>query len=390
MPGRTVDSEKITSSRRVVDAASPPPQRSDTSGSRFIDLGRIEDLRVLDENGRVDDDLDPRLPDEDLLKIYRAMVLTRKFDVRMLNMQRQGKMGTFAPGFGQEATQIGQVYPLTGEDWFAPSYRSFGAQIWRGWEMERLLLLWDGFFQGFPPPPGVRDLPFCIVIGSHVPVAVGVAQGIQYRGEKSVMLTNFGDGALSQGAVAEAFNFAAVSKAPVVFVCENNGWAISVPVTKQAATKTLAQRGTGFGIPSLRVDGNDVLAMIVATRDAVERARRGDGPTFIEAVTYRMSVHTTADDPKVYRKDEEVDGWHARCPILRFERYLMSRDLLDDDDIERTSRECEQEVLEARERFDELAVADPREIFDFVYQELTPELEEQKAEYLRKLDRKGL
>lgn len=370
-------------------AGAPAPK---PTGRTAIDLPPIEQLQILNEQGVADPKLDPNLPAEELRRIHRAMVLTRKLDIRMLNMQRQGEMGTFAPGMGQEATQIGQIYPLEKRDWFAPSYRSFGAQLWRGWPIERLLLLWDGFFEGFAPPEGVNDLPFSIVIGSHLLPAVGVAQGIQYKEKPpySVMLTNFGDGASSQGAVNEAFNFAAVSKAPMVFVCENNGWAISMPVEKQAATPALAQRGVGFGIPAIRVDGNDVLAMIVATQQAVDRARAGEGPTLIEAVTYRMSLHTTADDPKVYRKDEDVERWQPKCPIARFEKHLISKGLIDQAGCERIAAECEQEVLEAREVFRKRAVPKPREVFDFVYEKLTPELEAQQREYFEKLSRKGV
>jgi pyruvate dehydrogenase E1 component alpha subunit len=382
-----------TAPRRVVEAAAgrgPHGNGDRLPASRRIDLPSVGDLQILGPDGRANADLDPDLPDAELLRVYRAMVLTRKFDVRMLNMQRQGKMGTFAPGHGQEATQIGQVYPLTEVDWFAPSYRSFGAQIWRGWEMERLLLLWDGFFEGFPPPPGLRDLPFSIVIGSHVLPAVGVALGIQYRDDEGVVVVNFGDGALSQGAVAEAMNFAAVGQAPVVFVCENNGWAISTPTSKQCGIDVLAQRAVGFGMPGIRVDGNDVLGMISAATEAVARARRGEGPTFIEAVTYRMGVHTTADDPKVYRSDDEVKAWEAKCPIVRFERYLAAKGLIDDEAIRRIAGECEAEVQQARERFEAQARPKPREVFDFVYRRMPEELEQQKREYLAKLDRRGV
>ncbi len=355
-----------------------------------IDLGQIEDLRILDESGKADEAHDPRIADRELLRIHRAMVLTRKLDVRMLTMQRQGEMGTFAPGLGQEATQIGQVYPLAADDWFAPAYRSFGAQLWRGWTIEGLLLLWDGFFEGFEVPESLNDLPFCIVVGSHVPVATGIAMAIRNRGDAGVVLTNFGDGALSQGCVNEAFNFAAVYKAPAIFVVENNGYAISIPTGRQAATPDLARRGPGFGIPAVRVDGNDILAMIVATTGAVERARRGDGPTLIEAVTYRMSLHTTADDPKVYRSEQEVEAWKAKDPIDRFEKYLKNRGVLDQEGAQRVHAECEREVLEARDRFRKRAKARPREVFDFVYAELPPALLEQQREYFEKLDRKGV
>ncbi len=361
-----------------------------SAGRRTIDLGAIEFLQVLSEDGSCADDLAPNLSAEDLKRVHRAMVLTRKLDQRMLAMQRQGEMGTFAPGLGQEATQIGQVFPLQKRDWFSPSYRSFGAQLWRGWTIERLLLLWDGFFEGFAPPDDVNDLPFSIVIGSHVPLAVGVAMGMRIRKDESVALCNFGDGALSQGIVAEAMNFAAVFKSPCVFVCENNGYAISMPVEKQHAVRELSRRAPGFGIPAITVDGNDVLAMISATQAAVEHARAGRGPYFIEAVTYRMSLHTTADDPKVYRRDDEVEQWKSKCPIARFETFLTKRGVLTREDCDRIAQECEQEVLDARERFRQQAVPNPKEVFDFVYAELPPELEAQKREYLEKLHRKGV
>jgi pyruvate dehydrogenase E1 component alpha subunit len=355
-----------------------------------IDLGEVENLQILDADGRADEAFAPQLADDELLKIHRAMVLTRKLDLRMLAMQRQGEMGTFAPGLGQEATQIGQIQPLGTKDWFVPSYRSFGAQLWRGWTIEGLMLLWAGFFEGFEVPPGVNDLPFSIVVGSHVPLASGIAMGIKQRRDDAVVVTNFGDGAISQGAVNEAFNFAAVYKAPVIFVVENNGYAISMPTEKQAATPDLARRGPGFGVPAIRVDGNDVLAMIVATNEAVQRARSGEGPTLIEAVTYRMSLHTTADDPKVYRSDDEVDTWKPKDPITRFEKYLLAKGLLKKGDDERIANECEQEVLDGRERFRKRAIAKPREIFDCMFDQLPPSLQQQKAEYLARLDRKGV
>jgi TPP-dependent pyruvate/acetoin dehydrogenase alpha subunit len=369
-----------------------PPASAEPAGRSSLDLPSIEQLQILSEHGIADPALDPSLPREDLLRIHRAMLLTRKLDIRMLNMQRQGEMGTFAPGIGQEATQIGQVFGLEKRDWFAPSYRCFGAQMFRGWPIDQLLLLWDGFHEGFPPPEGVNDLPMSIVIGSHVLPAVGIAQGIQYKTNPpyAVVVANFGDGAMSQGAVNEAFNFAAIDKAPIVFVCENNGWAISMPVEKQAATSTLAQRGVGFGIPAVRVDGNDILAVLVAMREAVDRARSGRGPTLVECVTYRMSLHTTADDPKVYREESDVQKWIVKCPIARFEKYLIDKGLIDRAGCDRVAEECEQEVLAARESFRKKAVPKPREVFDFVYENLTPELKEQQREYFEKLKRKGV
>lgn len=364
----------------------PKPSHLDTTP---IDPGDIEVLQILDEHGQLDKSLDPPLDDDMLRKMHRALVLTRAFDHRMLTMQRQGEMGTFAPNLGQEACQLGQVIPLSQKDWYSPSYRSFGAQIWRGWSMERLLLLWAGYHEGFPPPPGVNDLPFSIVVGSHVLPAVGIAMGMNYKSDSSCVVVNFGDGALSQGPVAEALNMAAVNTAPVVFVCENNGWAISTPLNKQSATEHLAMRGLGFGMPSIRVDGNDLLAMTVAVDEAAQRARAGGGPTFIEAVTYRMSLHTTADDPTVYREENQVDPWEERCPVRRFETYMQYKGLLDGAAIERIRAECDQEVIEARDLFRSTAAARPREIFDHLYEELPEELKAQRDAYLRRLDERG-
>lgn len=396
MPSKSADSSatRVPRPRRVVETTTDrdrsAPGKKSTMPRKTIDLGTIDDLQILNERGEVNAALEPELSPEELKKVYHAMVLTRKLDQRMLTMQRQGEMGTFAPGLGQEATQIGQVYPLLKKDWFSPSYRSFGAQLWRGWTLDGLLLLWDGFYEGFEIPDGVNDLPFSIVIGSHVLPATGIAMAARARGDDAVVVTNFGDGASSQGAVSEAFNFAAVFKAPIVFVLENNGWAISVPAHRQAALKEFARRGPGFGVPSIRVDGNDVLAMIVAATEAVAHARAGKGPYLIEAVTYRMSVHTTADDPKVYRDEDDVKAWEAKCPIRRFEIYLKNKGVLDDAEIERIGKSCEQEVLDARESFRKRAKANPQEIFDYLYDTLPPELAEQKQAYLEKLKRKGV
>ncbi len=347
----------------------------------------VEEISVVNEKGKVDASLDPKLDADTLLRLYKAMVLTRKLDERMITMQRQGEMGTFAPGRGQEATQLGQVFPLEAKDWYSPSYRSFGAQMWRGWTIDRLMLLWDGFFEGFAPPEGVNDLPFSIVIGAHVPVAVGVAMGLKYRGTDAVMVTNYGDGASSEGDVSEAMNFACVYKAPIVFVCENNGYAISMPFEQQAGVKSLAHRGPAFGMPGMRVDGNDLLAMIVATRKAVERARAGEGPTLIEAVTFRMEMHTTADDPKVYRTDDEVAKWQKKDPIIRFEQYLRAKGVVDDAAVEEVAKDAVAQVLAGREAFRKRAVPNPREIFDFVFKKPYAEHEAQRAEYLERLER---
>jgi len=379
------EKKKITSNEEVVSPRTPSAMQTS-----LIDLGHIEVLQILNEHGEVDKGLEPNINDERLFEVYRAMVLARIFDERMLTMQRQGKMGTFAPNIGQEACIIGQVTSLSKEDWFSPSYRSFGAQIMRGWPMEHLMRLWAGFHDGFPPPDGVNDLPFSIVIGSHVLPAVGIGMGMNYKENKNCVVVNYGDGASSQGAVSEALNFAGVYNAPVVFVCENNGWAISTPTSQQSANQILAAQGVAHGIPSIRVDGNDILAMMSATEEARNRARNGEGPTLIEAITFRMSLHTTADDPTVYRDENEVQIWKSRCPITRFEVYLTNKGILNSDRVTEVKESCERDVIKARDTFYAMEPADPSVIFDYLYEVLPPELQEQRREYLNRLQQKGV
>jgi pyruvate dehydrogenase E1 component subunit alpha len=358
--------------------------------TKLHDPRPVETLSILDEHGRVDEALDPGLDPETLRRIHRAMVLTRQLDIRMLRMQRQGQMGTFAPGRGQEATQIGSVFHLRPDDWYYPSYRSFGAQLWRGWTVDGLMLLWDGYFQGFTMPEGVNELPFSIVIGAHLPPAVGVGMGIRIRGRDQVVLTNFGDGASSEGDFHEAANFAGVFEAPVIFLCENNQWAISTPFARQTRAPSVAQRAIAYGIHGLQVDGNDVLAVLVAHREAIQRARAGEGPTLIEALTYRMDVHTTADDPTVYRDTDDVTPWEVKDPIARFERYLKDRGTLTDADLETVRAETEAQVQAGREAFDRIKQKNHGEVFNFVFETLPPELAAQKQEYLAKLARQNL
>ena len=213
---------------------------------------------------------------------------------------------------------------------------------------------------------------------------------MNYTNTANCVVVNYGDGASSQGAVNEALNFAAVYKAPVVFVCENNGWAISTPVHQQASKSIFAVRGAAFDIPSIRVDGNDIFAMIHATKQAVERAKTGEGPSLIEAVTYRMSLHTTADDPTVYRADSEVEKWSQRCPLLRFEIYLKNKNVLQQSDIDRIKEECDKEVLQARDNFYAMDSANPSKLFDHLYVDMPEELKNQRNDYLKRLKHKGL
>src|SRR2546425_691421 len=256
----------------------------------------VEYLSILDSDGNLDAALEPKLSPGELRSLHRAMVLARRFDERMVRLQRQGRIGTFAPIKGQEASQLGSVITLRATDWMVPSFRETAAMIWRGWPIEKILLFFAGYVEGGRPAPDQRDLPITIPVGTQLPHAVGLAYAAQYRGDDAVVMAYFGDGATSEGDFHEALNFAGVWHVPVVFVCQNNQWAISVPLKKQTHSKTIAQKALAYGLPGIQVDGNDVLAVYTAAREAVERARAGEGPTLIECVTYRLGVHTTAPD----------------------------------------------------------------------------------------------
>ncbi len=346
-------------------------------------LTPVEYLSILDEKGRLDKDLEPVIPEELLLKLYRAMLLGRRFDERLLNLQRQGRVGTFAPITGQEASQLGAVAVLSPSDWMAPSFRETAAELWRGRSMESVMLSYGGFNEGGQAGADSRTLPVAIPVASQVLHAVGIAWAIKYRKKDDVAMAFLGDGGTSQGDFHEGMNFAGVFQTPVIFVCQNNQWAISVPRAKQTRAQTLAQKALAYGMPGIQVDGNDVLAVYAATKEAVDRARSGGGPTLIECVTYRMMMHTTADDPKRYRKDDEVEGWRKRDPLVRFQKYLTDKGLLSEEKIASLEEELKTKIQSSVDRAEELMKThvDPLVMFEHVYAAMPPSLQEQKAEF---------
>jgi pyruvate dehydrogenase E1 component alpha subunit len=341
----------------------------------------IERLSILDSDANLDVALEPQLSPDDLKRLYRAMVLGRRLDERMLRLQRQGRIGTFAPIKGQEASQIGSVFTLEAKDWMVPSFRETAAMLWRGWPIERILAFYAGRLEGGQPGPEQRDLPVAMPVATQLPHAVGIAYGIQYRGEDAVVMVYFGDGATSEGDFHEAANFAGVWHGPVVFVCQNNQWAISVPLKKQTNSRTLAQKASAYGFPGIQVDGNDVLAVYAASREAVDRARAGGGPTLIECVTYRLGMHTTADDPTKYRSEEEVKAWEQKDPLTRFRAYLERKQLLDAS----VEDEVDAEIARGVERFEALPAPDPLGMFDHAYAELPASTAAQRDEIAARL-----
>jgi pyruvate dehydrogenase E1 component alpha subunit len=339
----------------------------------------VEHLSILDSDGNLDAALEPDIPAQDLKRLHRAMLLGRRLDERMVRLQRQGRIGTFPPIKGQEASQLGSVYTLRPTDWMVPSFRETAAMLWRGWPIERLLLLFAGHLEGSQPSAQQHDLPITVPVATQLPHAVGLAYAAQYRGDDVVVMVFFGDGATSEGDFHEALNFAGVWHVPIVFVCQNNQWAISVPLKKQTHSRTLAQKALAYGLPGLQVDGNDVLAVYAASREAVERARAGEGPTLIECVTYRLGVHTTADDPTKYRSAEEVAEWERKDPLTRFAEYLKKKNLLEDG----LEQQVDAEIAAAVARFEAMGPPDPLTMFDHVYGELPAHLRAQREELAR-------
>jgi len=345
----------------------------------------IEHLSILDADGQLDAALEPDLSPDELKRMYRAMVLGRRVDERMVRLQRQGRIGTFAPIKGQEAAQVGSVAALTPRDWVVPSFRETATMLWRGWPIEKILRFFSGHLEGGQPEPAQRDLPIAIPVATQLPHAVGLAYAAQYRGEDAVVMAYFGDGATSEGDFHEAANFAGVWHVPVVFVCQNNQWAISVPLKKQTHSRTIAQKALAYGFPGVQVDGNDLLAVHAASRDAVARARAGDGPTLIECVTYRLSMHTTADDPTKYRSEEEVAAWERKDPLTRVRAYMEKKGLLEPG----LEEAVDAEIAEAVARFEAMGAPDPLVAFDHVFAERPPELEAQRAELAERLRAQG-
>jgi pyruvate dehydrogenase E1 component alpha subunit len=345
----------------------------------------IDYLSILDERGRVDPDLEPAIAGPVLLKLHRTMLLARRFDERLLSLQRQGRIGTFPPISGQEAAHLGAVADLRSSDWVVPAFREMAADIWRGRPLESIIVYNNGFNEGSRIPAERNDMPISIPVGSQILHAVGIAWAMKYRGKDDVAMTFFGDGATSQGDFHEGLNFAGVFQLPVVCVCQNNQWAISIPRSKQTRSQTLAQKASAYGMPGIQVDGNDILAVYAAAKEAVDRARAGGGATLIECVTYRMAMHTTADDPKRYRSDAEVEEWRRKDPIPRFQSYLIAKGLLSEDAVKAEEAAIAAEIQAAVERAEEemKGLGDPLLMFEHAYAEVPAYLKEQRADFIR-------
>jgi 2-oxoisovalerate dehydrogenase E1 component alpha subunit len=314
----------------------------------------------------------------ELLKMYRLMTLVRAFDTKCINLQRTGKLGTYASCLGHEATHVGVGAAMRPDDVLAPVYREYGSQLWRGVKMSEILTYWGGDERGNDFSVPRQDFPWNVPIGSGVLHAAGAAMAFKIRGEKRCAVGYIGDGGTSEGSFYEAMNLAGARSLPVVYVIVNNKWAISVPIEQQTATRTLAQKAIAAGIPGVQVDGNDIIAVRHVMNEALATARRGEGPTVVEAVTYRLSDHTTADDASRYRREQEVKAaWNAE-PLLRARNYLVGAGLWDDKREEELKASCARDVDAAVEKYLNTGKQPTDSMFDFLFARLPKNTQAQR------------
>ncbi|NMB20303.1 MAG: pyruvate dehydrogenase (acetyl-transferring) E1 component subunit alpha [Firmicutes bacterium] len=343
-------------------------------------------LQIMDENGVIlQTDLVPDRQDEAWLESYMTMLKTRSADNKALQLQRQGRMLTYAPNTGQEAAQVGSAAAMAEGDWLVPAFRELGAWLTRGVDLERVYLYWYGNELGSKFADGVRVLPISVPIGSQFQHAVGIAMASNIKGEDDVTVAYIGDGGTSIGDFSEALNFAGVFNAPVVFIIQNNQYAISVSRQKQTKAETLVQKAVAAGIPGILVDGNDLMAMYAATKEAIDRARDGGGPTLIEAYTYRLGAHTTSDDPTKYREDEEVEKWRAKDPVKRMKAYLIAKGIWSEEEDVRLIEQYDEEALEIFRKVEATGETELEDIFKYHFAEMPEHLQEQYDEYVQYL-----
>lgn len=335
----------------------------------------VEKVQYLDENGKLLGER-PDVSDDDLLSLYKWMVQARTFDKRALKLQRQGRIGTYAPMIGQEAAQVGSAFALEKQDWIYPSYRDLSASFVHGFPMKNFFLYTMGHLKG-TDAEGANVFPVQIIIGAQCLHAVGGGWAGKINNENSVSVAYIGDGGTSEGDFHEALNFAGVYKLPVVFFVQNNQWAISVPIAKQTASKTIAQKAAAYGIAGIQVDGNDALAVYLTMKQALARARNGS-PVLVEAVTYRQGPHTTSDDPTKYRENSELAEWLAKDPVKRMKAFIVEKGIWNEELDQQEFELAEQKVSEAFELALNTPKSNAKEIFDLVYEQKTIQLTEQQ------------
>ena len=348
-------------------------------------------IRVLRDDMSLDPEHDPGLSPDEVITIFRHMVLTRLIDERLVALQRQGRIGFHIGSVGEEAAILGSAYAMREQDWLFPCYREFGAALMRGLTLETFI---DNMFGNANDTVKGRQMPdhytsrkthwlsISSPVGTQITQAVGLAWAAKIQKREEAALVYFGDGATSSGEFHSGMNFAGVFKVPVIFFCRNNGWAISVPIERQTASRTFAEKGIAYGVPGVRVDGNDMFAVVSVTRRALADAMRGDGPTLIEALTYRMGGHSTSDDPNRYRGQDELEPWMERDPIERLRRYLLHHELWDARQEEELNADVDRRFREAVAVAERTPPPPLESMFEDVYEQQPWHLAEQRAELL--------
>jgi len=339
-------------------------------------------FQILKPDGTLQPGMKPPIEDQETVALFKKMVFIRLADQRGLMLQRQGRFGTYAPCWGQEACQVGSAGVLQKGDWITPAFRELAATVTMGVPLKTFFVYWMGNEVGSRVPEGINVMPVSIPVGTQPLHAVGLGWAAKLRGEDTVAMAYFGDGATSKGDFHEAMNLAGVFKTPTIFLCQNNQFAISVPRKMQTASATLAQKAIAYGFDGIQVDGNDVFAMMTATREAVGKARSGGGPTLIEGVTFRFGPHTTADDPTKYRTDAEIEPWKPLDPFVRLRLYLKGKGLWSEETEQQTTEAAQKEIDEVVKEAEAVPAPAPEEIFKYVFAEMTPQLKEQ-LEYLK-------
>lgn len=346
---------------------------------------KVSYLQVLDEEGNCDDSVKGDISEDKIKEMYHMMVLLRTLDEKLFNLQRSGKIGTYAQTRGQEASEIGSGLALQESDWFVPSFRELGVYLCRGVDRGTLVQGWNGDTRAFANPNHSHNMPISIPIGSQCVHAAGIAWASKLKGEKDATIVYFGEGATSEGDFHEALNFAGVYKLPIVFFCQRNGWSISTPTSKETASQTIAQKAIAYGFDGIQIDGNDVLAVYKATNDALKKARNGGGPTLIESVTYRLGDHTTSDDSSKYRLDEEKNEWIKKDPIDRLKKYFQKIGTWNDDYEKWVSETVSKEIEEAVEAGLNVEPPKSSQMFDDVFTQKPWMLKEQEEQLTREL-----
>jgi pyruvate dehydrogenase E1 component subunit alpha len=341
---------------------------------------QIERLSILNTQGEVDTEQLPSLSNSEMLNLYELLLLTRLADERALSLQREGRLGTFPSSLGQEASQVGSGFAITKQDWIFPSFREIGVFLSLGSPLSLYYRYWLGDERGMNTPEDLNIFPINIAVGTHLLHAAGVALAARYRKDPVVSVAFLGDGATSKGDFHEALNMAGVYKLPLVAICQNNQWAISVSRQSQTATASLAQKAVAYGIKGIQVDGNDVLAVYQATEEALQRARNGGGATFIECETYRMSDHTTADDAGRYRDKAELESWKAKDPLLRMQRFLDNEGLWNNTEQNQLRETLVEQIDQAVREAESMAPPQPEEMFRFTCHQLSSRQQEQLKE----------